>query len=399
MATHGYPRRSRVRVPDMSVPLQKGESKRASVVIMPVEIARDGNLSPTDYRVLSVILSHDWEKGNGCTASYATLAREAGVGESTVKRAIGKLHADNYLQAPEPMYRNGERIGTILRVTGRVRSDRKMAAGAPAVQPQQLTFPEAGSTVNPPQEQKKARSFQTRVRPDVVRQPLDATDEARLEQLAQWGCTDPRDWLGMLLGLLAERERELGREPRPGRLRAIYDGAVRSRDLHRKEVNNRVGYLLRGIERRFLLARPLDFSYEDLPQGSRDSLEICVDRAAQGKTVSDQTLSDYGIDRKAFNAMVDEKKKETVEEAPAVAIPCEPTGDASVDSLRERLLGHLNPLVQVSVRNSLIRIEAQHVSFVAKNAVERDMIELYAVPELRQMGYTARAVVNTSTPQ
>jgi DNA-binding Lrp family transcriptional regulator len=301
-------------------------SRREPFTIMPVAIIRHPGLSPTDKAVLWVIASYDWEGGEGCIASYSTLAREAGVSESSLKRAIRKLHAEGYLHAPVPRWRSGERIGTVLTVTARVRPDRKVAAVAPAAAPYQL--PLGGSTVNPPQEKKSSTGFAKRQHPEVERVPLNESDAERLTDLESWGCADPQDWLGMLLGLIAQRESEIGGMPTPERLRAVYDGATHSRDLQRKDVRNRVGFLLRGIEQRFLLARPRYHAYDELAPGAREMLDVYIERVARGEHISERTLTDFGVSLRDVYARVSQVRAQRAAQGSS--------SDAEGDWLSER---------------------------------------------------------------
>ena len=273
-------------------------------LIMPVSVVRDAGLTDSEFRLLCVINTHDWRSNeNGCTASYATLAAESGSSESTVKRGIKKLEAVGYIFAPIPEYRDGLRVKTTIRVSSRIRPERQAAQGLPS-EPSQIVLDEAGSTVDPAVAALPKREFRKGLHPDIVREPLSEADAGRLRQLDAWGCADSVDWLGLMFGMLAQRERRLGRTPAPERLRAIYDGAAASRQLRKPGVQSVPALLLAGIERGFLLARPKEVAIEDLAPGAREGLLRHAERARDGEIVSDRVLNDYGVSREAFNAFV-----------------------------------------------------------------------------------------------
>lgn len=387
-----------------AVPNRRAEPEDPHVRI-PLDLVRNcADLSDSEYRLLTVIMSHDWTTNDaGCTASQATLAREARSSESTVKRGLKKLAALGYIFEPAPQYRNGAQIGTVIRVTGKVRKGRSLTTAVKA-QPIQQHF-SGGSTVDPPKTTPR-RGFANKPEPDVERVPLIAEDHKRITQLEAWGCPDAADYLGLMLGLLIQRERELGRtDSSPARLREIYDGAARSRALRKEGVTAPFALLLAGIKRRFLLARPRYGTLEDLAPGARDHARFLIGRAVDGKPVADEMLADIGLSRQAFNEAVSiERERSDAEEDEAA----EATLEADAESTQERqdggaaggereLMDRLAqtvdvPAYEMFVRRTQFTVDGNTVAMRPTTRFAADYLRKNVVALLHGWGYTPEII-------
>lgn len=340
----------------MAEPKQKAQpandaSQRKGFVALPFRVLFDKALSPVDLRVLATIAAHDWgERGAGCTLSYKRIGELSVSSESSVKRSLKTLEALRYIHPPAGQGIGGRRYATVIRVTNRAREtgvDRPELVPTPSSNvPRQQTLD--GSTLNPSADsamaidgsslngsaRKAARldpsteapkapqgvhadpsdgsnlssitngvkhiQQQTAVaprtfRPDLERTPLQPDDVQRLRQLDAFACPDSEDWLALLLGALAKRERALGRVPDEKRLRAAFDGAIAKRAVARAE--SPLGFLLAGIERGFLLANPKDIKekgstldpspFYALPIEDRAQLVVAVARGRQHHAPTD----------------------------------------------------------------------------------------------------------------
>lgn len=354
------------------------------------EVIHDPALSAVDLRVLQVIAGYDWESNdNGCTASYKTLAKQAAVSESTLKRAIARLAALNYLLPPQPTYRKGACLGNVLKLSGRMREGRGFAAPVTATPQQQPLESSAAPSSD------KRRGFSRCPRPDVPRAILEPRDAERIELLEQWGANDPADQLGLLLGLIVQREIEMKRTPTPDRIRAIYDGAVRSKILYRQDIRSRVGLLQTGIERRFLLARPKEVSVTDMPPGAREHLEYQASRVAQQQRVSTQTISDFNIASRDFAEVV-EVARERVEEEKQQDVTGVNDSEAR-DDIAQRLLDVVNPIECISIKKAEFTVDGMTVTITPHKRFDAQILAGNPSAILRGWGYSVTIAQPQST--
>jgi len=237
----------------------------------------------------------------------------------------------------------------------------------------------------------------------------------------------------MLLGVLFEREARAGRVATPSRLRALYDGAANSRQLRKPGIQSVPGALLVGIEKGYLLARPrpTHTSIADLAPGARDAIEGYARRVKNGGApVSAQTLADFGIQQKEFNALVEAmddegsaesreglslasmsagvlKKMPNNDAATVVAKPQEveapsPKADdpnahsetAQEWDLRERLEKALPAHVFMAwVKSAHLLLNDHKLTVQCRSHLERKMFEELAVPLLTEWGFTVSTSV------
>jgi len=338
------------------------QTEKQQFVMLPLSVIRDPHLTPNDFRVLAVILSHDWEANdNGCTASQRTIAREAQASESTVKRSIKRLEASGYIFPPEVQRRGAERVGTIIRVTGTLRPNRRLRdASLPA--DQQLVL------------DSETPAKRTRVEP----QPLTADDVHRLRQLDEWGCDDSEAYLCRVLGVIADREARLGRAIDAARLRAVYDGAAASRSLRKPGIRSVPDALRAGIERGYLLAHPR-------APGEEEALRHLAARANDGAVIPAQTLTDYGVDVDEF-ADIRARVREEEEEVDSGS-----HGNPPLDEpLFERLRAALSPpIFGVAVNVSTIEVHGSDVTIASPNAMCTALLRTHVAPLLESWGYSA----------
>lgn len=322
----------------------RSASKAEPWVALPLSVRDDAALSPVAFRVLWTIASLDWTVNDrGCTASQQTIADLSHVSLKTVKRSIDALESLGYILKPEPHYANGAIAYTTIRLSGKVRKGRPLFVAQGASDGSQTTLPADDSSVV---ESPRPHQFASRIYPHVDRVPLIDADKVYLRELDAWGCADSEDVLGVCLGLIAQREARLGRDAASQRLRIIFDGAFRRRELRKAGLSNRVGYLLTGIERGYLLQRSRyeRASVTEMPPGAREHLETYIQRAAHGGTISDQTLSDLGIDHATLDALAREQPSAEREQVSNEANS--PAGDAEEEApiapcARDEVIGDL----------------------------------------------------------
>lgn len=373
-----------------------GAAKKAQFVNLPLAVHRDPLLSSDDVRVLIEILAHDWPGNeNGCTASQATIAEACSLSESTVKRAIKRLHYAGYLLAPQPLTDGRSRTGTRLKVSGKVRAGRPFASaveggGVRGNPPVDASLLETQPTA--PEPKAAAHAFARRFRPNLKRYPLADLDAPRLRLLDSWGCPDSEDLLGVMFAVIAQREADCGRQPDAQRVRALFDAASRNRRLSRAKVESRSGLLLDGLEKGYLLGHGPKLRLEDLPPGAREALRGLAKRAEAGATISDQTLSDYGVSRTDLHSIAQELATEEQ--------PGEPQGDEAptvsddAADLREGLRSHLDAgTYGMLIVPTGISVEAQAVTLRAKNRFIADLLRERVLPVVSTLGYDVTIAV------